>query len=121
MRALVVAQVALACALVVAAAMMAENVIRARTAKLTYDPGALLIGRLELNDRTHPDKADRVRFYSQLVDRLREVPGVDAAAVSSRDLVNSAAYTKFEKEGEAYAHSNDKPGAWLEAVSRHLG
>lgn len=117
-RGLVVAQVALACALVVAAAMMAENVWRARSARLTANPGNLLIGRIELNDRAHPENADRVRFFERLLDGVRRLPGVAAVAVSSRDLVNSATYARFEKEGDAYAHANERPGAWLEVVSR---
>jgi len=43
---------------------------------------------------------------------------VGAVAVSSRDLVNSAVYARFDKEGEAYAQANEKPGTWLEVVSR---
>jgi len=117
-RGLVVAQIAIACALVTAAAMMANTVRRARAVKLAPEPERLVIGRIKPGDDVHRTRPDLARFFDGLLERVRAIPGVEAAALSSRDLVNSAVYTRFEKEGEVYPHANERPGAWLEVVSK---
>jgi hypothetical protein len=113
-RGLVVVQVALACALVIAAAMMAENVVRARSA-LTSDPASLLIGRIELDERSYPrNRTDPV--LPTAAGSVQATPGVAAAAISSRDFVNSGTFTRFEKEGKR-TPTRTKSRTWLEVVS----
>lgn len=116
-RWLVSGQVALSCALLVGASLLAREVIALRTIKLTFDPGKLLIGRIELHDQEAPTIADRARFYHVLVNRVSEMPGVTAVSVSSRDLVNPGVSIKFQIEGQAYARQNEMPSTFLEVVS----
>ena len=117
-RWLVAGQLALACALVIPASWLALSVMRSSRANLAYDPDSILVGRIELEGPAYEQPADRVRFYNRLVDAVRAAPGVAAAAVSSRDLVASGVYAQFELEGTLYERDGERPGGWLEVVSR---
>lgn len=117
-RWLVAAQMTFAGGLVVVALLLALSALRSSRVNLAFAPDSLLLGRLELLGPAYDDREARVRFYNQLIDRVRAVPGVAAAAVSSRDLVNQAVYSPFELEGVAYSTPRDRPGGWVEVVSR---
>jgi len=117
-RWLVTGQVAFAAALVVAASLLALSAVRSSRVNLAFNPDSLLIGRIELQGTAYEQPADRVRFYNQLVDRIQRTPGVAAAAVSSRDLVSNGVYANFEIDGVPYDRAQDRPGGWLEVVSR---
>ncbi|MBX3747896.1 MAG: ABC transporter permease [Verrucomicrobiae bacterium] len=116
-RGLVTAQVGFSAMLLVAACVLGWTVFQTRQANLGYEPERLLSGRIELHDATHPEPADRARFYRDLMDRLAGEPGVEAVAVSSRNLVHPGVGTRVVPEGRVYAHENEQPRVWLEVVS----
>ncbi|HWA28952.1 MAG TPA: ABC transporter permease [Lacunisphaera sp.] len=116
-RWLVASQIAFATMLLVAAGVMSLTVYETRQANLRYDPDKLLTGRIELQEGMQPTTADRARFYRRLLDRLQAEPGVEAVAVTSRNLIGSGVPTQIETEGTTFAHANERPVAWLEVVS----
>ncbi|MFZ5495211.1 MAG: ABC transporter permease [Verrucomicrobiota bacterium] len=116
-RGLVSAQIAFATMLLVAAGVMSLTVFLARQANFRYAPDRLLTGRIELQEGTQPTAADRARFFRRLLDRLQAEPGVEAVAVSSRNLIGPGVPTQIETEGAVFAHVNERPVAWLEVVS----
>ncbi len=117
-RWLVTAQIAVAGGLVVIACLLALSALRNGRVNLAFDPGSILIGRLELRGPAYEEPAARVRFYQRLLEHVRSTPGVAAAAVSSRDLVDPGVYSQFEMEGVTHARPAERPGGWLEVVSR---
>ena len=117
-RWLVAAQLAFACAALVVAVMLALSAVRSSALTRDYEPESLLIGRIELEGATYADPGDRARFYNELVERVAQVPGVQAAAVSSRDLANPGVGTRVEIEGQSYQRDQDRPRSLLEVVSR---
>jgi len=116
-RWLVTAQIGFSSMLLVAACLLAWTVYLTRQANLRYDPEQLLNGRIELQDATHPAPADRARFYQNLAGRLSAEPGVEAVAVTSRNLIGPGVQTRAGAEGAVYAHENEQPQVWLEVVS----
>lgn len=116
-RWLVTAQIGFSSMLLVAACILAWTVHLTRQANVRYEPERLLSGRIELQDATHPTPADRARFYQNLIDRLRAEPGVEAVAVTSRDLIGPGVQTRVAPEGVAFEHENEQPLVWLEVVS----
>jgi putative ABC transport system permease protein len=80
---LVVAQVALAFALLVGAGLMLVSFART----LDVDPGfgntSVLISSVSLPVTRYPDGATRRTFGTQLIERVRALPGVEHAALSS--------------------------------------
>lgn len=114
----VAGQLAFACATLLVAALLAWNTMLSARAAQAYAPDSLLVGRIELQGPAYADAAARGRFYEQLMARLTATPGVVAAAVSSRDLVDAGVYGSVEIGGQTYPRDRDKPGAYLEVVSR---
>lgn len=111
-------QLAFACAALVVAALFGQSLVQSSTLNLRFDPERLLVGRLELQGPAYAEASARTAFYERLLDHVRAVPGVSAAAVSSRDLVGQGVGVSVEIEGVAYAREQDRPPAWLEVVSR---
>ncbi|MEJ7810812.1 MAG: ABC transporter permease, partial [Gemmatimonadaceae bacterium] len=83
-NALVVSQVALALVLLAGAGLMARSFSRLRAVDPGFDAARLLTVRLALPNAAYPRGAERARLFSRLVDRLRETPGVRAAAAVSK-------------------------------------
>jgi putative ABC transport system permease protein len=111
--ALVVAQVALALVLLAGAGLMARSFSELRRVDPGFDPSNVLTVRLALTGGAHADDAARARFYSQLVDRVRSIPGVrEAAIISKLPLLpdgnnNTAAFIEDQNLGP-----NDLPGVY---------
>ncbi|MBI2510698.1 MAG: ABC transporter permease [Opitutae bacterium] len=116
-RWLVTAQIAFSSALLVAACVLAWTVYQTRQANLRYDPDHLLTGRVEIHDYVYPSVEKRARFFRELMTRLKNEPGVEAVAVTSRNFIGNGVPTPVAPEGMVFAHDNDRPSLWLEVVS----
>ena len=79
-RGLVVAEMALALPLLVAAALSVLTVHRFLNGPQGFNPDGVLTMRLQLPNARYPAGDDYQRFAGAIVERLRAVPGVDAAA-----------------------------------------
>ena len=79
-RGLVIGEIALALPLLVAAALSVLTVHRFLNGPQGFNPEGVLTMRLLLPAARYPEGGDRARFASEVVDRLRTVPGVNGAA-----------------------------------------
>lgn len=87
---LIVAQVAMALALLVSAALMIRSLIALRSVDAGFDTDSLLTLQVSLPERTYPDDAEQARFVERAVDEIRTLPGVrSAAAVSVIPLIGN--------------------------------
>ncbi|MFN7942923.1 MAG: ADOP family duplicated permease [Thermoanaerobaculia bacterium] len=82
-RMLVVAQIALCCGLVTAAGLAARGVQLLREASVGVDGDRVLGGRVALFEQAYPDDAARLAFYARAEERLRALPGVESATITS--------------------------------------
>ena len=80
---LVVGEVALAVTLLVGAALMAQSFQRLQASHLGYRPDGLLTMELPLADARYPDHESKVRFVEALLARVRALPGVQAAGMTT--------------------------------------
>jgi putative ABC transport system permease protein len=80
---LTVAQVALCFALLVGANLMVQSFLAMQRTNLGFDDRPLLTAGGYLAGDAYDDPRARAAFYRQLVDALRAVPGVAAAAVTT--------------------------------------
>nr|MBA3560547.1 FtsX-like permease family protein [Gemmatimonadaceae bacterium] len=101
-NALVVAQVALALVLLAGSGLMARSFWRLRSVDAGFDAASVLTLRLAIPSANYPRDEDRARFYSRLVDRLRELPGVVAAGAVEK--------LPLRPEGE------NQSATWVEGV-----
>jgi predicted permease len=81
--ALVVAEVALAVVLVVGAGLLLRSFWNLMQVDAGFDRQQLTTFRMSLPASQYPDPARRVSFYRELIDKIRAVPGVQAAAAMS--------------------------------------
>ncbi len=78
---LVVGEVALCMLLLVGAGLLIQTFVRMRAIDPGFDPGGLLTARMSLQGEQYSTTADVNRFFDQALDRIRQIPGVQSAAV----------------------------------------
>jgi putative ABC transport system permease protein len=80
---LVIAQVALAVLLLAAAGLTLKSFWRSQQVPLGFNPRGVLTMSIALPPSRYDSPEKIVRFYDQLVEKVRGLPGVSAAAVSN--------------------------------------
>jgi putative ABC transport system permease protein len=84
----VVTQVALALVLLVGAGLLVKSLNRLQAVDTGFNPNNLLAVRLNLLPRKYEADQQRIDFYKQAVERMKTIPGVEAAGA-----VNSPPFT----------------------------
>ncbi len=82
-RSLVVAEVALACALVTASALLVKSVAALVAVPSGVSSAGVLTANLQLTGPTYSDWAQVDAFYASFLDQLRQKPGVTAAGATT--------------------------------------
>src|SRR5437764_12023008 len=85
---LVIAQVALAVLLLAAAGLTLKSFWRSQQVRLGFNPHGVLTMSIALPPSRYPATAGPekiVRFYDQLLERVRRLPGVSAAAICNNE------------------------------------
>jgi putative ABC transport system permease protein len=106
---LVALQVAGTLVLLVAAGLMTQAFFRARYQPLGVDTSQLLTFRVGLPGMQFSD-GDADRFFRELPERLREIPGVTAAGLMSHLPASGSGFDGYEIEGQTSApRASDAP------------
>jgi putative ABC transport system permease protein len=82
---LVIAQVALAVLLLTAAGLTLKSFWRSQQVALGFNPRGVLTMSIALPSSRYDSSEKIVRFYDQLLERVRRLPGVSAAAVCNNE------------------------------------
>jgi putative ABC transport system permease protein len=82
---LVVAQVALAVLLLAAAGLTLKSFWRSQQVPLGFNPRGVLTMSIALPSSRYNSSEKIVRFYDQLLERVRQLPGVNAAAICNNE------------------------------------
>ena len=117
--ALVVGEVALAFVLLLSAGLMIRSFANLQNAPLGFAPENVLVMQINLPGSKYGEKAQRVNFYNQLLERMRSAPGVvDVAAVTQLPLFSGASWAQeITLEGREAAPSDAKPSARVFAAT----
>ena len=100
-RALIVSEVAFALLLTIGAGLMLRSFARVRAVNPGFDPENVVTFRVSLPTAAYPD-ADRIKLTEQqLVQRLREIPGVLSASATSTLPMQGDWLIVFTPEGPA--------------------
>src|SRR5437667_6604142 len=94
---LIGAQVALSVTLLAGAALLITSFIRLSQQNLGFRPQNLWTGTITLPTSQYPDAASRQRFVEQLLDALRDIPGVQTATVSGDIPLNGGNRTLYAR------------------------
>jgi predicted permease len=102
--ALVVAEIALATTLLTGGGLMAKSLRGLLRLDLGFRPEGVVTAEISLSRAKYPDSARRVALFEDVAARLRRVPGVRSAGVSS-NLPNDpiSLDSQFEVEGRPRA------------------
>jgi putative ABC transport system permease protein len=119
-RAVVVAELALSCALLVATGLMVKSIVLARKVPLGFATGHLLTVRVPLFPANYPRPVERGAFYQRLLERLREKPGVEAVGATTGLPSIGWNSEGIAVDGRAYASDADYPVAHSDVVSEGL-
>jgi putative ABC transport system permease protein len=115
---LVVAETALALMLLVGAGLLIRSFIQLQRVDPGFNPRNVLTAVVTLPQAVYPGRDQIAPFYSQLLERVRALPGVQSAAVvSSLPLAGFDSDTGFVIEGRPAPQPNQRPVAWISFAS----
>ena len=115
-KALVVFEIALSCALLVAAGLMTKSVTRLRNIEPGFDMAGVFTARLGFPAGSADSTTQRL-FFDQLPERLAQIPGAVAASVSSGLPGVNMNNRAIMPEGKTYDRPQDMPRAHTLSVS----
>ncbi len=116
-RVLVIGEIALSCALLVAAGMMVKSVINVNTVDMGFEGDHVFTARLGLFETDYPDDEARVRFYDRLLEELSAEPNVEAVGLTTFLPALGAGGASVELEGVAYADVNEQPFSFMISIT----
>jgi putative ABC transport system permease protein len=115
---LVVAQVALALLLLAGAGLTLKSFRNAQNAPLGFKPDNILVADVLLPKARYDTDEKVARFNDQLVDRIRALPGVEAAALGSNIPFDDNEWdSSFHVTGTPSFPPGERPEAEINAVT----
>jgi predicted permease len=114
--ALVVAQVAGSLVLLIAAGLFLRSLLNAKAIDPGFDPEGALVFSIDLGAQGY-DEARGSRFYAELQERLRGLPGVESASVASALPLSLGG----ERRGLRVVGYEPGPGEDMEVHSSFVG
>jgi len=108
--ALVTAEIALSCALLVGAGLMVRSIIKLRTFQYPYTTENVFTASVRVTDKEYPTPEARRNFFQNLVERLEALPGAQSVALTTNLPVNNSG-RDIAIAGEVYARPQDYPTA----------
>jgi predicted permease len=114
---LVVGQIALTAALLIAAMLQIKSVRNQTKLDYGYDENSLYAARLALMEAPYPTEESRRDFFTRAVRELRNNPQFEAAAMTDRFRMTFAPGGQYEVDGQNYLTDRDRPRGNFESVS----
>ena len=106
---LVVSELAVSCGLLIAAGLMIKSVTQLKNVQMPFAIDSVLTARVDLPRDSYPDSPASIRFFEQLLPRLRAVPGVEAATLSDGLPAAGNGSIPVQIEGKSYPQASDYP------------
>lgn len=116
-RGLVVIDIALSCALLVAAGLMIKSVVRVGNVDLGMPTASVFVGRITLPDLTYPDAVRQRHFYADLLPQLAVIPGVESASLTTGVPGLGAGSDQVSVEGVTYPENQPRPFTHVASIS----
>jgi predicted permease len=116
-RVLVVGQIALTAALLIAATLQIKSIRNQITLNYGYDDSAIYAARMALMEGAYPTQDARRGFFLRAVRALRANPQFESAAMSDRFRMTFAGQGQYEVDGQNYTTDRDRPRGNFESVS----
>jgi len=115
-RLLVIGQIALTAALLIAATLEIRSIRNQLKLDYGYDENAIYSARMALMEGAYTEDGRR-EFFKRAVRELRANPEFDSAALSDRLQMTFAGGGQYEVDGQNYLTDRDRPRGNFESVS----
>ncbi len=116
-RVLVIGQIALTAALLIAATLEIKSIRNQITLNYGYNENGIYSARMALMEGAYPTQDARRAFFLQTVRALRANPMFDGAALTDRFRMTFAPFGQYEVDGQTYVTDRDRPRGNFEAIS----
>jgi len=116
-RVLVVGQIAMTAALLIASALQIRSIRNQVKLDYGYDENGVYSARMALFEGDYPTEDARRQFFLRAVRALRADPAFDGAAMSDRFRMTFANFGQYEVDGQTYQTDRDRPRGNSESVS----
>src|SRR5438067_7521954 len=113
---LVISEIALTLTLLVAAGLVLKSFSRLQSLSLGYEPRALFTARFELPWRVYDNRDKIDTFAKALLDKVRAIPGMQSAAISSNGPLMGGWQSGFWREENPRPQPSDMLNSDLEVV-----
>ena len=114
---LVIGQIALTAALLIAATLQIKSIRNQLTLDYGYDEKGVYSARMALMEGDYPNEETRRQFFVKAVRSLRANPAFAGAAMSDRFRMTFANLGQYEVDGQNYVTDHDRPQGNSEVVS----
>ena len=115
---LVVTQVALAIVLLAGAGLTLKSFWHAQNAPLGFNPHGIVTFEISLAEAKYKKDEQKDAFWTQLVERVKNIPGVEAAAISPNSPFDDTEWDSgFHVTGTPPAPLGQRPPAEVSCVS----
>jgi predicted permease len=116
-RVLVIGQIALTAALLIAATLQVKSIRNQTSVDYGYDEDAVYSARMGLFEGDYPTPEARQQFFVRAVRDLRNNPAFAGAAMTDRFRMTFAPLQQYEVDGQTYVTERDRPRGNTESVS----
>ncbi len=116
-RLLVIAQIAISVTLLVCAGLLAHGFVRLKNQPLGFNPNGVLSMSVALPQNRYTTPEQITNFFSQLLVRLRALPGVRSAALSSALPLNESRLAHVLAEGQLPLPASQRELAAVQSLS----
>ncbi len=114
---LVVTELALALVLLIGAGLLGNAFWRLTSVSSGFNPAKVSTLRVELPEARYKQVATQTQFRNAVLDRLNELPGVQAAMISELPLSGNAINHNFIIEGRAPIATGEEPELYSRSVA----
>ena len=114
---LVVGQIALTAALLIASALQIKSIRNQTTLDYGYDENGVYSARMGLMEGDYPTPEARQQFFVKALRSLRANPSFDGAAMTGRFRMTFGGFGQYEVDGKSYVTDRDRPQGNFEGVS----
>lgn len=116
-RMLVVAEIAMSMALLVASGLMVKGVVTLNNEDYGFPTENIFTARVAVFPERFPDEAARLRFWEDVEQRVAQLPGVAAAGLTGSLPGTGSFGARFALDGVSYEGDRDLPGVRFAVVT----
>lgn len=116
-RILVVGQIALTAALLIAAALQVKSIRNQTQLDYGYDENGVYSARMGLFEGDYPTSEARQQFFVRALRALRNNPAFEGASMTGRFRMTFGGFGQYEVDGKSYVTDRDRPQGNFEFVS----